>query len=463
MDQSLEDYFRIPSKLLLGSMPTDGPMPGDRGFFQFGKGNVCYGHCQTGVADTVEGSGAFDASKDIGFNYAVGALQLPFRFAEVVENLRLERYRSQMTTGRDALVLSGPIRNLYGLIRKCLPFAVRRRLQRVYMGDWRSLSFPAWPVDFTVEVLHEFYLRLVMEANGLKKIPFIWFWPDGASSCLIVTHDVETTAGRDFSSKLMDMDDRQGFKASFQVIPEGRYEVPDQYVDEIRGRGFEFNIHDLNHDGLLYANRQEFLRRATRINAYAHRHNAQGFRAGSMYRNQDWYDAFEFSYDMSVSNVAHLDPIRGGCCTVMPYFAGRILELPVTTSQDYSVFHILQEYSLELWKQQTALIQENNGLISVLTHPDYLIESRAQSLYIAFLAFLREKVDTHRIWSALPGEVDAWWRERSEMNLVRSGNEWEIVGPGNDKARLAYAVLDGEQLVYEIAEARCDENECRQK
>ena len=37
-----------------------------------------------------------------------------------------------------------------------------------------------------------------------------------------------------------------------------------------------------------------------------------------MYRNQDWYDVFEFSYDMSVPNVAHLDPMRGGCCTVMP-------------------------------------------------------------------------------------------------------------------------------------------------
>ena len=31
---------------------------------------------------------------------------------------------------------------------------------------------------------------------------------------------------------------------------------------EIRSRGFEFNIHDLNHDGRLYQERAEFLRRA---------------------------------------------------------------------------------------------------------------------------------------------------------------------------------------------------------
>jgi len=71
-----------------------------------------------------------------------------------------------------------------------------------------------------------------------------------------------------------------------------------------------------------------------------------------MYRNQDWYDSFDFSYDMSAPNVAHLDPMRGGCCTVMPYFIGKILELPVTTSQDYTLFHMLNDYSIDLWKQQ---------------------------------------------------------------------------------------------------------------
>ena len=59
---------------------------------------------------------------------------------------------------------------------------------------------------------------------------------------------------------------------------------------------------------------------------------------------------------MSVPNVAHLEPQRGGCCTVMPYFIGDILELPLTTTQDYSLFHILGDYSIALWKQQIELI-----------------------------------------------------------------------------------------------------------
>ena len=91
-----------------------------------------------------------------------------------------------------------------------------------------------------------------------------------------------------------------------------------------------------------------------------------------MCRNQEWYDALDFNSYMSVSNVAHLEPQRGGRSTVMPFFIGRILELPLTTVQDYSLFHILGDYSIDLWKRQIDLIRERNGLISFITHPDYL-------------------------------------------------------------------------------------------
>jgi hypothetical protein len=261
---------------------------------------------------------------------------------------------------------------------------------------------------------------------------------------------VETSEGRDFTPQLMDLDESYRLKASFQVIPEKRYEVPDEYVQEIRNRGFEFNIHDLNHDGHLYQQREEFLRRAKKINEYGHRYNAMGFRAGAMYRNLDWYDAYDFSYDMSVPNVAHLEPKRGGCCTVFPFFVGKILELPLTTSQDYSVFHILNDYSIGLWKQQLDLIRQRNGLMSFLAHPDYLDNHRTRKVYDSLLDYLRQMIARDGIWAVLPGDVDRWWRARSQMRLVSRGNNWEIMGPGKERARLAYAVLDGGRLVYEL-------------
>lgn len=440
-------------------MTANNSVSGDIGFFQLGPGNFCYGQCHTGVATDLKDSGAFDALKHVQLDGKT--VQHPFAFTELVENLRRERYQLKNLDKGTLFLESDFSRWLYYFFRGFLPFTVRRRLQKLYFRDWKELQFPAWPVDFTVDKLHETYLRLFMEATGTKRVPFIWFWPEGAPSCLILTHDVETRAGRDFTSGLMDLDDSYGIKAAFQVIPEKRYEVPDEYVREIRSRGFEFNVHDLNHDGRLYLEHQEFLRRAARINAYIHRYESRGFRAGSMYRNQDWYDAFDFSFDMSVPNVAHLDPMHGGCCTVMPYFVGKIVELPMTTSQDYTLFHILNDYSIDLWKQQTALIGRKNGLISVLTHPDYLLEERARHVYSSLLDYVRRMIDRDKIWAALPGDVDQWWRARSQMKLVHTDNEWEITGPEKERARLAYAILDEGRLLYELAEVPSQEHLAR--
>jgi hypothetical protein len=169
-----------------------------------------------------------------------------------------------------------------------------------------------------------------------------------------------------------------------------------------------------------------------------------------MYRKQEWFDALDVSYDMSVPNVAHLEPQRGGCCTVMPYFIGDILELPLTTAQDYSVFHILGDYSIELWKKQIDLIRGKHGLISFITHPDYLIEKSARQVYRDLLGHLSRLRMTERLWIALPGEVDRWWRNRSQMKLVRNGTSWQIEGPDKDRACVAYARLENDQLVYSV-------------
>jgi hypothetical protein len=151
---------------------------------------------------------------------------------------------------------------------------------------------------------------------------------------------------------------------------------------------------------------------------------------------------------MSVPNTAHLEPQQGGCCTVMPYFIGSILELPLTTVQDYSLFHILGDYSINLWKQQTEMILQKNGLISFVTHPDYLIERRAQNVYRNLLAFLARLRAERKLWVALPGDVDRWWRSRSSMSLVPAGDTWRIEGPDKQRARLAYASLQGDRVIY---------------
>ena len=255
----------------------------------------------------------------------------------------------------------------------------------------------------------------------------------------MMTHDVEAASGRDACSDLMDIDDAYGIKASFNVVPQGSYSVSADFLASIRERGFEIGVQDFSHDGRLFDERGEFLRRASLINRYAADYGATGFRSAVLYRRPDWYGALNFSYDSSIPNTAHLDPQRGGCCTVMPYFIGNMVEMPVTMTQDYTLFHLLSERSIALWKTQTRLILEKNGLINFIVHPDYVTHDGVEGLYVDLLIYLRELCATRKIWQALPSEIDSWWRARSKMQLVTDGDDWRIEGSGSERAVVAYA------------------------
>jgi hypothetical protein len=164
----------------------------------------------------------------------------------------------------------------------------------------------------------------------------------------------------------------------------------------------------------------------------------------------DWFGELKFSYDMSFPNGAWLEAQRGGCCTVMPYFLpDGTLELPLTTTEDYTLFHILGDYSTTLWKRQMQIILESHGLITVLVHPDYIRSSRPMNTYRSLLAEIARLRDDHGVWVTLPGDVDRWWRQRSRMELVPTGDSWSIAGPGSERASIAYACADGDALVYE--------------
>jgi hypothetical protein len=443
MDSALVEYFRCADNVATLS-PPEAP-PAHEGYFMFGHA-VCYGRCRG-----IQPSRSFmpdlpDASRGVSSDES--RVRLPFDLSEVVGNLRRERYCERAPGTRlSAAKLS---RRAYYFLRPFLSVAVRKHLQQIRLNGWDRIPFPRWPVDISVDTLVQQALALVLKSRGGQKVPFVWFWPDGANGCAILTHDVETRAGRDFCGSLMDLDDSVGLKSSFQLVPEGRNYFSPGLVEDIRSRGFEVNLHDLNHDGYLFADRQEFLRRAEKINWYLREHRCLGFRSGAMYRNQGWFDELEFSYDMSVPNVAHLEPQRGGCCTVMPYFVGKKVELPLTTIQDYSLFHILGDYSIAIWKKQIDLILEQHGLITLLSHPDYLIEQRARGVYRDLLSYVHQVAIDRNVWMPLPCEVARWWRERQAMTLVPDGVRWRIEGTGSERARVAYAVLENDRLVYQL-------------
>ena len=437
------EYFCCPPQF--AQFQLSGTPSTDKGFFRFGPA-ICYGSTAAGWCASTPAETLFDASSVVETS-VTGEVRLCFNPSQVVDNLRRERYIA--TRNSEHL-----LRSIYYSLRPGLAFPIRKFLQRVVWRQRRASTFPAWPVDCSVEQIFDSMMQLAIRTGEGREIPFIWFWPEGHRAALMMTHDVEQDSGAAHCDMLMDLDDSVGIKAAFQVIPEGRYKRVEKLIAKIRARGFEANIHDLDHDGRLYEDLRRFRQRAQKINEYAETYRMEGFRAGAMHRNQDWFELLNFRYEMSVPTVSHLEPQKGGCCTVTPYFVGDILELPLTTVQDHGLFHILCEHSIDLWKQQIEIISAHHGLISFIVHPDYIVRAGERGLYQQLLEHISRLRDGGDIWSALPGEINRWWRERSQMRLVREGERWQVRGQGSERARLAYASLVDGELKYRVANPR---------
>jgi hypothetical protein len=441
LSEAVIDRYRCPQDLI-DVVSSETPLSG-AGFFCLGQDGICYGRPRSAILSSRPEPPLHDATIEVAVENK--KLLLPFNLKEVIDNLRLERYEATDSS------LFRLCKRLYYHLRPFTNQMVRKQVQKFHARNWKERSFPKWPIDTTVENLFETVLQMSMKASGLEKIPFVWFWPNGASGCLTMTHDVETRAGRDFCPTLMDVDDAFGIKAAFGIVPEERYEVSANLLESMRSRGFEVVVQDLNHDGRLFDEEREFLRRAKLINQYGREFRAKGFRAAVLYRKPEWYGALDFEFDMSFPNVAPLDPQQGGCCTVMPFFIGDMLELPVTTIQDYTLFHVLNERSIELWKSQIDLVLKKNGLLSFIVHPDYALQPDTLSVYKHLLRHLQGLRDKTSIWCALPWEINAWWRARNKMSVVKDGASWRIVGEGSERALLAFAKNVNGKIVYELS------------
>ncbi|HEX3120027.1 MAG TPA: hypothetical protein VHP80_13105, partial [Candidatus Acidoferrum sp.] len=238
MDRQLAEYFRLPDDPRFSFAYSNGD--GRTGFFRFANA-TCFGK----ISGQTPASSPDQPLPEVLMRQAStpGEQSFPFNPPDLIDSIRSERYIAH-TNGAGKKSLPKQIARMgYYAIREILPVAVRRHMQRAYLKGWQDLPFPKWPVDFTIDDLHEQFLRERMLANGITQMPFIWFWPEGASACVIMTHDVEAAGGKAFCSRLMDMDDAHHIKSSFQVIPEVRYPVEPAFLDSIRSRGFEVNVH----------------------------------------------------------------------------------------------------------------------------------------------------------------------------------------------------------------------------
>jgi peptidoglycan/xylan/chitin deacetylase (PgdA/CDA1 family) len=315
-------------------------------------------------------------------------------------------------------------------VKPLLPRRLQLGIRRAYAARQARRHFPRWPFEpALVEHRDAELLREVRDAGGAP-LPMVNYWPEGRRACVVLTHDVEGPQGLANLPRVLELEHRYGFVSSWNFVAEW-YPIPDGLFDEIRARGGEVGLHGIRHDGKMFASRENFEAALPLIRDYARAWGAAGFRSPSTRRNADWMHELPVEYDSSFPDSDPFEPQPGGCCSIMPFCFGDVVELPMTMLQDHTMFRILREPGIDRWMRKADWIIRHHGVVTLNVHPDYVVEQFYLDLYEAFLAYLARRRD--EFWQPLPRDAARWWRQREGL-AVRDG---EIAGATDYAATVA--------------------------
>lgn len=299
------------------------------------------------------------------------------------------------------------INSIYYQFKPFIPRSLQIWLRRLIVNRKRRTNSDIWPI-----------LESAAEPSAG------WSgWPEQKTFALVLTHDVDTQRGHDKCYQLMDLEERYKFRSSFNFVPE-RYKISRLLLKDLIRRGFEVGIHGLKHDGKLYKSKKIFSERAIRINQYLKEWGALGFRSPAMHHNLEWLHALNIDYDASTFDTDPFEPQSDGVRTIFPFWVSGnnsqngYLELPYTLPQDFTLFIILKEKNIDIWKKKLDWIADKGGMALLNVHPDYMnfsdkrcsFEEYPAKFYEDFLEHIRMKYGD-QYWHALPREIACFWKD----------------------------------------------------
>ncbi|MBK7631096.1 MAG: glycosyltransferase [Ignavibacteriales bacterium] len=301
---------------------------------------------------------------------------------------------------------------LYYIFKPVIPRSIQLFLRRIHGKKLLKTHKNSWPI-----------------LPGSEKKPENWIgWPEGKDFALVLTHDVEWRKGHDKCKQLLEIENKLGFKSSFNLVPE-RYKVDKELRDFIVNEGFEVGVHGLKHDGKLFRSRKIFNERAIKINQYLKEWNSVGFRAPAVHHKLDWIAELNIEYDLSTFDTDPFEPQPDGVGTIFPFFIERkdgksgYVEMPYTLDQDFTLFILLKKTSYQIWIDKLNWIAENGGMALINVHPDYLnFENKTESeeypvsYYSEFLAFIKKNYEG-KYWNALPRDVARYFKDNYYQHL----------------------------------------------
>jgi hypothetical protein len=347
------------------------------------------------------------------------------------------------------------LHDIYYLIKPFIPRRLQLEIRRRVIFYKRSKYSDVWPIN---------------EHAG--KPPERWpGWPEGKKFALVLTHDVETAEGQERCIQLAMLEERLGFRSSFNFVAEG-YPVSAELRGYLKKRGFEVGVHGLIHNGNPFRSKEVFQKQAAKINEYLKEWESSGFRSPCMYHNLDWIGELNIDYDASTFDTDPFEPQPDGLGTIFPFWVPRnsspcslllapcstssgvqpsssssnldpltfdlspsssnlkphtalangYVELPYTLPQDFTLYILMKERNINIWKKKLDWIAECRGMALLCTHPDYMnldgnqlrVEEYPADYYREFLQYVKHKYKG-QFWQLLPKDL-ARFCKQNEMN-----------------------------------------------
>lgn len=215
----------------------------------------------------------------------------------------------------------------------------------------------------------------------------------------------------------MQLENELGFRSAFYFVPE-RYSTPEQLRKHITEQGFEVGVHGLNHDGRLYNNATMFQQRAPVINNYLKQWNTNGFSSPCAHHNLEWTADLNIRYAVTTYDTDPFEPQGGGIGTIFPFRVHNCqtrreyIEIPYTLPQDFALYVLMKEKTIERWKEKLDWIVQNGGMAHLKTHPDYMsfttgrlgTEEYQITYYADFLRYIKQHY-ADQYWHVNPNEL----------------------------------------------------------
>ena len=128
------------------------------------------------------------------------------------------------------------------------------------------------------------------------------------------------------------------------------------------------------------------------------------------------------AYSVSTFDTDPFEPQANGVKTVFPIKLGAsdVVELPYSMPQDFTLFILMREKSIDIWLRKLDWIAERGGMVLLNTHPDYMCfnggkcstEEYPVELYEKLLSHIRENYQK-QYWLTLAEEAAEYYKSSS--------------------------------------------------